>query len=84
MDGKGAEKKYEAAQHQLEQYAEALFDHIAVENEEVFQAAASLFSDAELEKISFRFLDCDRDLGTGRKEELENSARLLQSAMMNR
>lgn len=78
------QKKYEATQHQLEEYAEALSDHIAVENEEVFQAAASLFTDAELEKIRFRFLDCDRDLGTGRKEELENSARLLQSVLMNR
>jgi hemerythrin-like domain-containing protein len=79
-----AQKKYGAAQHQIEEYAEALSDHIAVENEEVFQAAASLFTDAELEKIRFRFLDSDRDLGTGRKEELENSARSLQSALMSR
>jgi len=64
------EKKYLQAQQQLEAYTEALLDHIAVENDEVFQMAETLFSEDELEKIYFRFEDCDRELGNDRKKEL--------------
>ncbi len=63
---------FEAAQQKMEQYTEALLDHIAVENDEVFQAAESLFTEEELEKIRFRFLDSDRTLGDEQKEQLEN------------
>lgn len=66
------ENNYAEAQLQLEKYSNALLDHIAVENDEVFQAAESLFTEDELEKIGFRFLDSDRGLGDDQKEELEN------------
>lgn len=65
------EKNYPATQKALNSYAEALLDHIAVENEEVFQMAESIFDEAELERIYFRFVDCDRELGDQRKEELK-------------
>ena len=61
------EGEFEMAQNQLETYANMLLDHIAVENEEVFQAAESLFTDAELENIGFRFQDIDRELGNEKK-----------------
>ncbi len=52
---------YLRAQQQLHVYADALLDHIAVENEEVFQIAASIFDDNELETMYFRFIDIDRE-----------------------
>ncbi len=62
-------KDYLRAQQQLHIYAEALLDHIAVENEEVFQIAESVFDDSELETMYFRFIDIDRETI---KPELEN------------
>ncbi len=66
------ENNYTGAQDQLEKYTESLLDHIAVENDEVFQTAESIFTEDELEKIGFRFSDCDRELGESQKGELEN------------
>lgn len=70
-------KDYQMAQQQLHTYAEALLDHIAVENDEVFQMTDSLFDYQELEKLYFRFHDCDREIeehnksvGKGNKTEL--------------
>ena len=64
-------KNYEQAQNKLEQYCEALLDHIAVEDDEVFEIAKSLFDESELEKIYFRFVDVDAELGQQHKEELK-------------
>ncbi len=61
---------FAVAQKYLETYCERLLEHIAVENEEVFQIAESLFSEKELEEIYFRFLDTDRELGEARKNEM--------------
>lgn len=55
----------------LDRYAEALLDHIAVEDDEVFQMAESLFSESEIENIYYRFLDCDRERGDEEKAALE-------------
>jgi hemerythrin-like domain-containing protein len=60
-------KNYAKALSELESYSDMLLDHIAVENEEVFQVSESLFSNDELEKIGFRFQDIDRDFGNARK-----------------
>jgi hemerythrin-like domain-containing protein len=76
------EKQYQQAQQQLEKYTEALLDHIAVENDEVFQSAESIFSDEELEKIYFRFEDRDRDLGNAKKEELKELADTLRKNLL--
>lgn len=78
------EKKYPEAHRQLEQYTEALLDHIVVENDEVFQMAESLFNDNELDKIYFRFEDCDRELGNEMKIELqENLEEIRKNLLMN-
>jgi hemerythrin-like domain-containing protein len=71
-------KMYAQAQTELEKYGEALLDHIAVENDEVFQIAETLFTDDDLEKINHRFQDCDRDLGNKQKEELEELINLFR------
>jgi hemerythrin-like domain-containing protein len=73
--------KYAETQAVLESYGEALLDHIAAENEEVFQTAESVLSYDELEKIGFRFLDCDRDLGDEQKEALEQLAEVLEKEL---
>ncbi|HLG34587.1 MAG TPA: hemerythrin domain-containing protein [Bacteroidia bacterium] len=75
-------KKFTEAQGELEKYANALLDHIAVENDEVFVMAETLFSENELEDIMYRFDDCDRDLGEKQKLELEELADSLRKKMM--
>lgn len=60
------------AQNEVEKYGEALLDHIAVENDEVFQMAESIFNEDELEKIGHRFQDCDQKLGEEIKQELSS------------
>lgn len=59
------------SQRLIMKYTEALLDHIAVENDEVFIVAESLFNDNELENIFFRFKDSDRAIGEKQKLELE-------------
>ncbi len=63
-DAEGAKKKFEA-------YAEALLEHIAVEDEEVFQIAETIMSEDELLTVLYRFEDCDRELGMDEKKEWE-------------
>jgi hemerythrin-like domain-containing protein len=61
-------KEYKAAADLIEEYTNALLDHIAVENDELFQTAYSLFNDIELENIYYRFADLDRELGEEKKK----------------
>lgn len=75
-------KDYLSAQAELEKYAEALLDHIAVENDEVFQIAEQLLTEPELEKIGHRFMDCDRELGEKLKEDLVDMAESLRKELM--
>lgn len=63
--------EYPKTHLEFEKYSEALLDHIAVEDDEVFQMAETLFDDEELEKIYFRFVDCDSDLGVSGKQKME-------------
>src|ERR1035437_10403099 len=42
------EQNYEEASQKIDEYTEALLDHIAVENEELFQTAYSIFTEDEL------------------------------------
>ena len=65
------QQKYELAQAELDRYFNDLLDHIAVENDELFVIAESLFNDQDLEKIYFRCKDLDLELGEGLKQELE-------------
>ena len=71
------EKDWVKVQKILEKYVNDLLDHIAVENDELFSIAESLFSEDELEKMYFLFEDIDRELGKERKQELEASLNLI-------
>lgn len=62
-------KEYPQAQQELIDYTEALLDHIALEDDEVFQMADSLFTEDELEKMYFRFQDSDYEIGEQNKAE---------------
>jgi hemerythrin-like domain-containing protein len=65
------EKNYIQSQQKLDIYSEALLNHIAVENEEVFQMAETLLTEPEAEKMLFDFEDADIELGSGKKQEYE-------------
>ncbi|MEI2695241.1 MAG: hemerythrin domain-containing protein [Saprospiraceae bacterium] len=67
------EAEWELAQKTFEKYAESLLEHIAVENEEVFQIAETIMTEDELLSIYYRFQDCDRELGDAEKQEWEDS-----------
>jgi len=56
------------------EYFNILLDHIAVENEELFQMTDTLLTKDELEKMYYNFLDTDRELGRSRKKEWEDFA----------
>jgi hemerythrin-like domain-containing protein len=62
---------YEESSKLLFKYTEMLLDHIAAEDEELFQMAETLFDDNELEKMYFDFQDIDRELGFDIKNEFE-------------
>lgn len=72
------EKKYLLTQQKLEVYCESLLNHIAVENDEVFQIAETLFSEDELEKIMNQFDDCDIETGIMEKQELAELAEAIR------
>jgi hemerythrin-like domain-containing protein len=63
--------KYKDAHTAFEKYAENLLDHIAVEDDEVFQIPETIFDESEMERIYFRFMDCDADLGASEKKKME-------------
>ncbi|MBZ0203720.1 MAG: hemerythrin domain-containing protein [Ignavibacteria bacterium] len=65
----------------LSKYTEMLLDHIAVEDDELFQIAETLFDDNELEKLYFDFQDIDRELGFDNKIELEKMKENLESIL---
>ena len=72
---------YEEASMKIEEYTESLLDHIAVEDEEVFQTAYSIFSEDELDNINFRFMDLDRELGEAKKKDFADMLKLLNSGL---
>lgn len=63
---------FASTQKLLESYITKLKDHIAVENDELFPMADDIFSKDELDKLYYKCIDIDRDLGVNQKEELEN------------
>ncbi|MBL7922698.1 MAG: hemerythrin domain-containing protein [Bacteroidia bacterium] len=77
-----SEKQYTSAQKQLEEYTEALLDHIAVENDELFVIAESLFSEDELDKMYFGFRDVDAQIGADAKQKLEGWATSIRSSLL--
>ena len=67
-----AGKDYAGAQQKIKIYIDELLDHIAAENEELFPIADTLFAEDELEKLYYKCIDIDYELGLIHKEELEN------------
>lgn len=57
---------------ELSDYIQALLDHIAIENDELFPIVESIFTTDELERLYFACLDTDRQLGQSEKVELES------------
>ncbi len=64
------EARFVDAADRMDRYGDALLDHIAVENDELFQAAADLFTEDEAERIYFRFIDLDSEFGEHKKKDL--------------
>ena len=62
---------FRKAQDILKKYLNELLDHIAIENDELFVLAESLFDEEQLETIFFKFKDIDMELGESKKAELE-------------
>ena len=73
------EQNYEEASLKIDEYTEALLDHIAVENEELFQTAYSLFTEDELDNIYYRFIDLDRELGETKKKDFTDLLKLINN-----
>ena len=74
-------ENYDKSASLLSKYTEMLLDHIAVEDDELFQIAETLFDDNELEKLYFDFQDIDRELGFDNKIELEKMKENLESIL---
>jgi len=62
----------------LSEYTEKLLNHIAVEDDELFQMAETLFDDKELEKMYYDFQDIDRELGLEIKHDFEKMKEKLE------
>ena len=73
-----SDEDFEKTQSLLSRYMNNLLDHIAVENDELFSMAESLFSDNELERMYFLFMDIDREQGQERKQELVEKLKSIQ------
>jgi hemerythrin-like domain-containing protein len=69
---------FAATQIFFESYISKLKDHIAAENDELFPMAENIFSPDELEKLFYKCIDKDGELGTIRKEELVNLIKKLE------
>lgn len=65
----------------LNKYSEMLLDHIAVEDDELFQIAETLIDDNELEKLYYDFQDIDMELGIDYKIKLEKMKEKLESSL---
>ena len=63
------------AQRVVERYTEAMFDHIGVENDELFHVSQVLMSQDELQKVYFKFKDADVEMGEKYKLELVELAK---------
>jgi hemerythrin-like domain-containing protein len=72
---------YDESGSLLSKYTEMLLDHIAVEDDELFQMAETLLDESELEKMYFDFQDIDRELGLDNKIELEKMKEKLESEL---
>lgn len=75
------QNKFKESQSILEKYVDNLLDHIAIEDDELFNMAENLFTAKEYEKIYFRFKDIDAELGENKKNELEKTPAQLHALL---
>ena len=62
---------WELARQTLDKYASDLVDHISAENDELFVASDDILSSSEKDRMYYKFLDCDRELGAIHKNYFE-------------
>jgi hemerythrin-like domain-containing protein len=72
---------YAESETLLTKYTEMLLDHIAVEDDELFQMADTLFDEDELDKLYHDFQDIDLELGLDIKNEFENISKKLETVL---
>jgi len=65
-------RDFASTQLLLETYISKLKDHIAVENDELFPMTDDMLSKDELDKLYYKCIDKDREMGFIQKEELED------------
>lgn len=71
----------EKAHKILNKYISNLLDHIAIEDDELFSMAQSLFTEEQFEKLYFRFKDIDLELGEDFKKDLERIPKELEDSL---
>jgi hemerythrin-like domain-containing protein len=74
-------KEYVQALKILKVYVNDLLDHIAIENDELFIMAESLFSENEMERMYFQYKDIDNELGETAKGALEKIPALIEESV---
>lgn len=74
-------KDYFNSQSLLAEYMEELLDHIAVENDELFVMAQSIFSDREMGIMYHKFKDIDYKYGEDKKFEMEKMIDLIKAEL---
>lgn len=76
------ENNFPKAQTIFKKYLNELLDHIAIENDELFVLAESLFDEAQLETMFFKFKDIDMELGESKKVDLEKFPDEIENSLM--
>ncbi|HWR33116.1 MAG TPA: hemerythrin domain-containing protein [Chitinophagaceae bacterium] len=69
---------YAATQQYLESYMDKLRDHIAAENDELFPMADDILSAEEIDRLYFKCIDKDEELGIVRKKDYEEQIKMLK------
>ncbi|MBI5857708.1 MAG: hemerythrin domain-containing protein [Sphingobacteriales bacterium] len=71
------QQDYVSTQRYLEMYMEKLKDHIAAENDELFPMADDILSADEINRLYYKCIDKDEELGIERKKEYEEKIKKL-------
>ena len=74
-------KDFDKVQLILENYLNEIQDHIAIENDELFVMAQSIFSEDELEIMYHKFKDIDYEYGEDNKVEMEKMIDLIKAEL---
>jgi hemerythrin-like domain-containing protein len=72
-----ARQEYASAQQYLESYMNKLREHIAAENDELFPMADGILSAGESDRLYYKCIDKDEELGITRKKDYEEQIKKL-------